>query len=114
MMFRVTFTSMVNSLESTFIETVMKKEMFPCPHCGEMIPAKSKACFYCGSDDQTGWSDRTYLDGIDLAGDFDYEEFKEQEFSDGKYPENWWTSRRVVMGIVMAVLFFIAALGYLM
>ena len=39
---------------------------FPCPHCGEPVPAKALACPHCGSDEQTGWSDDTYLDGVDL------------------------------------------------
>jgi len=39
---------------------------FVCPHCGAELPARAKFCPECGSDDQTGWSEDTYLDGVSL------------------------------------------------
>jgi hypothetical protein len=29
-----------------------------CPNCGAVIPAKSPACPECGSDEETGWSEK--------------------------------------------------------
>ncbi|MEQ8762392.1 MAG: hypothetical protein RL885_00595 [Planctomycetota bacterium] len=46
-----------------------------CTNCGEIIPAKALACPECGSDAETGWSDETYLDGIDLGDDYDEEAY---------------------------------------
>ena len=45
-----------------------------CPNCGEDVPDKARACPHCGSDENTGWSEMTYLDGIDLGDESDYEE----------------------------------------
>jgi len=45
----------------------MKPKDIPCPFCGEEIPANSTVCPHCGSDEQTGWSEQRYLDGIDLG-----------------------------------------------
>ena len=39
---------------------------FVCPNCGADVPAGSKSCPECGSDDRTGWSEDTYLDGVSL------------------------------------------------
>ncbi|HNY29822.1 MAG TPA: zinc ribbon domain-containing protein [Fibrobacteria bacterium] len=44
-------------------------EDFVCPNCGEELPAGSKFCPECGSDDKTGWSEETYLDGVSLPDD---------------------------------------------
>jgi len=52
-----------------------------CPNCGEPLPPKARACPACGSDENTGWSDSTYLDGIDLPLDDDeYEAIRANEF----------------------------------
>jgi hypothetical protein len=55
-------------------------ESFTCPVCGGTVPAGALACPHCGADERTGWSDRTYLDGIDLGDDVDYDELVENEF----------------------------------
>jgi hypothetical protein len=56
------------------------KEKAPCPFCGEEIDANAASCPHCGSDEQTGWSEQRYLDGIDLPGDDDYEHLRAREF----------------------------------
>ncbi len=56
-----------------------------CPNCGEEVPAGAAACPGCGADARTGWSDETYLDGIDLADDDEAElgRVRERELGDG-------------------------------
>ncbi len=89
-----------------------KQELVPCPHCGEMIKKTARACSHCGSDEQTGWSDATYLDGIDIGDDFDYEEMVSKEFSDNHYPKGWFKSWKTITGILLLLLFLIAVVRY--
>ncbi len=37
-----------------------------CPNCGEFVEVGEKACEECGSCSETGWSDESMYDGIDL------------------------------------------------
>ncbi len=39
---------------------------FNCPNCGAEVPIKAKSCSDCGSDENTGWSEDTMYDGLDL------------------------------------------------
>jgi len=55
-------------------------DLICCPHCGGEINKKASACPHCGSDEKTGWSPDTYLDGIDLSEDVSYEDIRQQEF----------------------------------
>ncbi len=41
-------------------------DYFICPNCGAEVPIKALSCPECGSDDQTGWSEDTLYDGMDL------------------------------------------------
>lgn len=45
-------------------------DYFVCPNCGAELKPKAPACTECGSDENTGWSDDTLYDGLDLP-DFD-------------------------------------------
>lgn len=49
----------------------LRGEDFVCPHCQADLPAGSKFCPECGSDETTGWSEDTYLDGVSLPDDDD-------------------------------------------
>ena len=91
----------------------MNDNMVPCPYCGEMIKRKVKACPHCGSDEQTGWSDDTYLDGIDIGDDIDYDSLVEKEFSGNKHSIKWWKSWKTLTGIVLLLLFLVFFLRYL-
>ena len=52
-----------------------------CPNCGAEVPRNAKACPECGSDEQTGWSDRAQAQRLGLPDDeFDYDEFVKEEF----------------------------------
>jgi len=44
---------------------------FVCPNCGADVPGGSTSCPECGSDEHTGWSEDTYLDGVTLPGSMD-------------------------------------------
>ena len=48
-----------------------KEPDFVCPNCGADVPGGSESCPECGSDDRTGWSEDTYLDGVTLPGEDD-------------------------------------------
>ncbi len=41
-------------------------DFFICPNCGAEVPLKALACPECGSDENTGWSEETMYDDIDL------------------------------------------------
>ncbi|MCL2183509.1 MAG: hypothetical protein FWB85_08580 [Chitinispirillia bacterium] len=88
---------------------------FVCPVCGALLPANAKVCRDCGSDDTTGWSENTYMDGIDLPyGNDEYEEVKAKEFGEvnvnvrGKagFRIDW----KMVIGIIV-LLAMILAMG---
>jgi uncharacterized membrane protein YvbJ len=71
-----------------------------CPHCGERIKRDATACRHCGSDDSTGWSDATYMDGIDTPEEGDYEDGMEREGFAKPNP----TRDRLVLGAISLVL----------
>jgi uncharacterized membrane protein YvbJ len=78
-------------------------EWVVCPHCGEQIKRSATSCRHCGSDDSTGWSEGTYLDGIDLPEEGDYEEGLEREGFRRPAP----TANKIAMGIVSAILILV-------
>jgi hypothetical protein len=41
-------------------------DYFICPNCGAEVSIKALACPECGADEDTGWSEDTMYDGIDL------------------------------------------------
>ena len=74
-------------------------DTFICPNCGAEVPAKAKACPECGSDEKTGWSDKTIYDGtgIEDPDEFDYDDLKRREFGGGTRRSRrewlWWLWR---------------------
>lgn len=44
-------------------------DWFTCPVCAESVRADALACPHCGSDDETGWSDDSAYDDVDLPDD---------------------------------------------
>ena len=77
-----------------------------CPNCGAEVPRDAKACPECGSDEETGWSDETHADGLDLPEDkFNYDDFVKREFGSQKHiPRGiswfWW-----VIAVVLLIVF---------
>jgi hypothetical protein len=43
-----------------------RKNNFLCPNCGGYVPGGALACPDCGSDEETGWSEDTMYDDLDL------------------------------------------------
>ena len=72
-----------------------RRETFPCPVCGEEVPAGARACPECGACEKSGWGDDSAADGLDLPDEeFDYDQFVAEEFGSGsrKTPVQrlWW------------------------
>jgi predicted nucleic acid-binding Zn ribbon protein len=77
-----------------------KRGTFPCPTCGEEVPAGARACPSCGADENTGWSEDARYDGLDLPDEeFEYGKFLEKEGL-GKRKR----SRREITLLVVALL----------
>jgi predicted RNA-binding Zn-ribbon protein involved in translation (DUF1610 family) len=79
-----------------------------CPVCGEELPRTAFACPECGADHNSGWrEDAERYDGVDLPGEFDYEEFTRKEFGSSPKPAGisviWWVTAIVV--IVLTLLY---------
>ncbi len=80
-----------------------------CPNCGADVPPNARACYECGADENTGWSEAAQTDRLDLPDKkFDYDDFVKREFAEESprprgIPWFWWL-------IAIAVLVFFAIL----
>jgi hypothetical protein len=78
-----------------------------CPNCGAEVPRNAKACPECGSDEQTGWSEDTHVDGLDLPEEkFDYDDFVKREFGSKSPVQHgihwfWWVIAVLVSAAVL-------------
>lgn len=68
-----------------------------CPNCGEYVEAGSASCDACGSCQETGWSEESYYDGLDLPVEQDERELPKKE-------NKLWGSV-VTIALVAAVLY---------
>jgi uncharacterized membrane protein YvbJ len=89
----------------------MKTSIFPCPNCGEAVPGNAKACPHCGSDENTGWSKNTCLDGLDLYDDGDYRETLRREFG---IRFKGARRRDILIGFVAVVILLLFFLYYIL
>ena len=83
---------------------------FICPNCGGEVKIKAKVCPHCGSDENTGWSENTYLDGIDLYDDEDYQYTIEREFPQlqrKKSRKSLWIGIVAFVVILVFVLYYV-------
>lgn len=77
-----------------------------CPQCGALVPRRARACPECGSDEQTGWSERAHAQRLGLPDDeFDYDEFVKEEFGEAqpaklKPPGVKWLWWLVALGLL--------------
>ena len=77
---------------------------FVCPNCGAELPGSAKFCPECGSDDKTGWSEDTYLDGVSLPGEDDGDDDAPKGALDKSRP--MWVVAAVVL-LAVAALFLV-------
>lgn len=75
-----------------------KEPDFVCPNCGADVPGGAKSCPECGSDERTGWSEDTYLDGVTLPDEDD--DLPEAE----KKPGGILDSGKILWIVVAAIL----------
>jgi hypothetical protein len=89
----------------------MRRDSFtvPCPHCGEYIKKGAKACPFCGSDERTGWSDTTHLDGLGIDDEIDYDELVRSEFPENAPPPPKKLSWIALAGVIVLI-FFVAGI----
>ncbi len=92
-------------------EDIDGEDWFTCPVCGVEVRAGAPSCRECGSDAQTGWSDATELDDLDLPEPptpripDTFEEFT-RDPSARRGP-----SPRLLLALLVAALILIAARG---
>lgn len=91
----------------------MKTDQFTCPNCGIEISPNARGCRECGAVKGHGeWVELEVYDGTGIDDDdFDYEEFIEREFGDGKSAKSgkelfWW-----VVAVITLIAFFVLAIG---
>lgn len=91
-----------------------QKEWVPCPYCGEDIESDASSCKFCGSDEATGWSESTYMDGIDLPDDDDYTESVQKELGEllgtPPTPRFYGIPTWVVIGGTILLILFVVGL----
>ena len=76
------------------------------------MPRNAPACPQCGSDYNTGWSDRATMQRLGLPDDeFDYDEFVKEEFGTGKTADRlrprgiswlWWATAILLVVLLLA------------
>ena len=89
-------------------------ETTTCMHCGEIIPLNARACPHCGSDEKTGWSDETYLDGMSELDDVDYDELLQNEFPELAPKKKTALSWKVAVGAIVLICFIAGMLKILL
>jgi hypothetical protein len=96
-----------------FVQEIImpRQETFPCPGCGEDVPAGAKACPHCGACGKSGWNEESVpYDGLDLSEeDFNYEKFVQDEFGEPRKPrgkELFWKITGAVLLVVITILVF--------
>jgi hypothetical protein len=90
---------------------MVPQDTFPCPCCGEDVPAKATSCPHCGAGEKSGWNEESEsYDGLDLPEDeFKYEKFVEEEF--GQPPKHggkelfWKITAAVLLVVIIALIF---------
>lgn len=85
-----------------------------CAHCNEEIPLNARACPHCGSDEQTGWSDQTHLDGMSELDEVDYDELLREEFPELAPKKKTTISWKIVVGAIVLLCFIAGMLKVLL
>ena len=78
-------------------------DSYACPNCGAEVRVGSAACPECGSDEETGWSEDTDYDGLDLPESLqEYSEFQNRK-----------KKSQIISGIIAAGLLLLFIFGYI-
>lgn len=85
-----------------------RDDWFACPNCGAEVPAGAKSCPECGSDENTGWSEDTYLDGVTLPGEDDGDAPSDHSGMLDKSRPVWMAA--AILLLVLAALFLVGIL----
>jgi len=83
---------------------------FPCQNCGLNVPQKAKACPHCGSDEKTGWSEQTYLDGL---GIYDEEDYQNTLYNEGLRPKPK-SGKGTLLTIIVIILLILFVFIYIL
>lgn len=86
-----------------------------CAHCGELIPARARACRHCGSDANTGWlPDAAQMAGFaaddEVMDAATYEEFLRSEGLGGR-KRRAKLSRQALIALVVLIAFVVTLLA---
>ncbi len=82
------------------------RETWNCPNCGADVPVGRPACPECGSDAETGWSEDTIHDGLDLPDEAFGETEADRPEDDGtpsKASQIVWGLTTLVVALLMAL-----------
>ena len=79
------------------------EDYFVCPICGTELPTNVKVCSECGSDENTGWSEDTMYDGLDLP---DLEE-PDAQSSDSLFSNKYILYLVAIITILAFLLFYL-------
>ena len=74
---------------------------FECPNCGADVRTDALACPECGSDAETGWSDETIYDGLDLPWDGAEDE---RPLRPGPSSTTRWVGIAVLIAVLIALI----------
>ncbi len=78
---------------------------FICPVCNGLVSVSALACPHCGADERSGWSDRTYLDGIDVGDEIDYDELVRNEFPSSAKQQKRGLGLTAIIGAILLAAF---------
>lgn len=78
-----------------------------CPVCGEAVPAGAASCRSCGSCPDSGWSDETVYDGLDLPD----EAFEDESITTMKKSEKPLWKRLTMAAALLAVAILLWAIS---
>ncbi|MGR3310831.1 MAG: hypothetical protein ACUZ77_08645 [Candidatus Brocadiales bacterium] len=79
-------------------------DYFVCPNCGVDVPIKAKACPDCGSDENTGWSEDTMYDTLDLP---EIETPTEQPPSSSLFQNKYFISIVTIVALLAFLLIYV-------
>ncbi len=79
-------------------------DYFVCPNCGADVPIKAKACPDCGSDENTGWSEDTMYDALNLP---EIETHTEQPSSSSLFQNKYFMYTVAIVALLAFLLIYV-------